>query len=158
MNFYRSLAIAGGVTGTVLAAVVVTGLLTNDSMDLEVGSGDPRTMRIQAIPVRLGGHGLKPLRATDEIAVLSISLTVSNATERDLVCRLAPRLIAAVTQNVGQRYTDHEVLARDLDKVLPTHLRRQFNRALKAEMIETVSILKLEPDEPRPRATCGPGS
>lgn len=157
MNFYKSLAVAGSVTGTILAAVLVTGLLTNQQMDLDVGVDDPQVLRIQAVPVRLGGYGIKHKRDSGEIVVLSITLKVDNSLERELVCRLAPRLVATVTRDITQRYTNPEALTADLGKTLPDHLRRRFNQALKSNIISHVGIRKLAPDEGTPRSTCGPG-
>ncbi len=156
MKFYKSLAIAGGMTGAVLGAVVLTGLMTNDQVSIDsIGAGQPQNLRIQTIPIRLGGYGLKRKgEAASEIVLLSIALRVNSPQDKQIVCRLAPRLIATVTQDVGLRYEDSETLQADLQAALPRHLRTRFNHALKGNLIQGVIIKRVPPGSPPPRSSC----
>jgi hypothetical protein len=159
VNFYRSLAVAAGVTGTVLGLVLLTGLMTDNQMEIDgFGSDLPETIRIQAVPIRLGGYGLQHKRGEGDVVMLSISVRVANEMERGLVCRLAPRLIAAVTQDIGQQYSDPETLSADITTTLPGKLQRRFNRALKADLIDSVTIEKITAGSFVPPATCAPPS
>ncbi|UTW51070.1 hypothetical protein KFF05_14230 [bacterium SCSIO 12827] len=155
MNFYKSLAVAGGVTGTVLGAVLLTGLMADQKMVLhDEELNRPQTLRIQAIPVRLGGYSLKYKRGTGDIVMLSVSVTVPGLKEKDLVCRLAPRLISTVTNDVTIRYAEVEALRADLTKTLPEHLRRRFNLALGGKLIQSVIVDKVEAGQFPPQSTC----
>lgn len=155
MNFYKSLAVAGGVTGTILGAVLLTGLMTDQKLALENEEFNrPQTLRIQAIPVRLGGYSLKYKRGTGDIVMLSVSVTVPGRAERDLVCRLAPRLVSTVTNDVTIRYSDVDELRTDLTRTLPEHLRRRFNLALNGNLIQSVTVDKVEAGKLPPQSTC----
>tara|TARA_R110001592_G_scaffold81299_4_gene241377 strand:+ start:960 stop:1439 length:480 start_codon:yes stop_codon:yes gene_type:complete len=155
VNFYKSLAVAGGVTGTILSAVLLTGLMTDQKLALENEEFNrPQTLRIQAIPVRLGGYSLKYKRGTGDIVMLSVSVTVPGRTERDLVCRLAPRLVSTVTNDVTIRYSDVDELRTDLTRTLPEHLRRRFNLALNGNLIQSVTVDKVEAGKLPPQSTC----
>ncbi|HBC08603.1 MAG TPA: hypothetical protein DC046_13645 [Rhodospirillaceae bacterium] len=155
MNFYKSLAVAGGVTGTILGAVLLTGLMADQKMLLhDAELNRPQTLRIQAIPVRLGGYSLKYKRGTGDIVMLSVSVTVPGLKEKDLVCRLAPRLVSTVTNDVTIRYSDVDALRTDLTKTLPEHLRRRFNLALGGRLIQNVIVDKVEAGKLPPQSTC----
>ncbi len=159
MNFYKSLAVAGGVTGTILGAVLLTGLMTDQKMALDSEElNRPQTLRIQAIPVRLGGYSLKYKRGTGDIVMLSVSVTVPGHAERDVVCRLAPRLVSTVTNDVTIRYSDVDALRTDLTKTLPEHLRRRFNLALGGKLIQSVIVDKVEAGQLPPQSTCNNAS
>ncbi|MCF3631100.1 hypothetical protein RJ527_11135 [Thalassospiraceae bacterium LMO-SO8] len=155
MNFYKSLAVAGGVTGTILGAVLLTGLMTDQKLALENKEFKrPQTLRIQAIPIRLGGYSLKYKRGAGDIVMLSVSVTVPGRAERDLVCRLAPRLVSTVTNDVTIRYSDVDELRTDLTRALPEHLRRRFNLALNGNLIQSVTVDKVEAGKLPPQSTC----
>ncbi len=155
MNFYKSLAVAGGVTGTILGAVLLTGLATDQKLALENKELNlPQTLRIQAIPIRLGGYSLKYKRGTGDIVMLSVSVTVPGRAERDLVCRLAPRLVSTVTNDVTIRYSDVNELRTDLTRTLPEHLRRRFSLALNGNLIQSVTVDKVEAGKLPPQSTC----
>lgn len=155
MNFYKSLAVAGGVTGTILGAVLLTGLMTDQKLALDNKEfNHPQTLRIQAIPIRLGGYSLKYKRGTGDIVMLSVSVTVPGRAERDLVCRLAPRLVSTVTNDVTIRYSDVNELRTDLTRNLPEHLRRRFNLALNGNLIQSVTVDKVEAGKLPPQSTC----
>tara|TARA_R100001129_G_scaffold64469_3_gene44075 strand:+ start:2417 stop:2896 length:480 start_codon:yes stop_codon:yes gene_type:complete len=159
VNFYKSLAVAGGVTGTVLGAVLLTGLITKQKIELDHAERSrPQTLRIQAIPVRLGGYSLKYKQGTGDIVMLSVSVTVPGLKEKDLVCRLAPRLVSTVTNDVTIRYSDIDALRADLTKTLPEHLRRRFNLALGGKLIQSVIVDKVETGQLPPRSTCNNAS
>ncbi|MEQ8804143.1 MAG: hypothetical protein RIE87_11610 [Rhodospirillales bacterium] len=156
MNFYKSLVVAGGVTGTILGAVLLTGLMTDPHMELDdAANSRPQTLRIQAVPVRLGGYGLKYKKGAGDIVLLSITVKVGGVPERDLVCRLAPRLVSTVTQEVTLRYSETEALDADIGTSLPAHLRRRFNQALKSDVIQDVTIDRINSGEFPPQGTCG---
>ena len=155
MNFYKSLAVAGGISGAVLGAVVLTGLMTNDQVSVNGAPGGlPQTLRIQTIPVRLGGYGLISKGDAGEIVLLSIALRVDSPQDKQIVCNLAPRLIATVTQDVGLRYDDADTLQADLQVTLPRHLRTRFNHALKGDLIRGVVISRVPPGTLPPRSSC----
>lgn len=159
MNFYKSLAVAGGVTGTILGAVLLTGLITDQQVELDAAERDrPQTLRIQAIPLRLGGYSLRYKRGTGDIVMLSISVTVPGLSEKNLVCRLAPRLVSTVTNDVTIRYTEVDALRADLTKSLPEHLRRRFNLALGGRLIQSVTVDTVDAGELPPQSTCANAS
>ena len=58
MNLTKSLAVAGGVTAGVIGAVLLAGIITNEEVDSGGDGGVPQTLRLNSIPVRLGGYGL----------------------------------------------------------------------------------------------------
>lgn len=156
MNFYKSLAVAGGVTGTILGAVLLTGLMTDRHTEMDgAANSRPQTLRIQAVPVRLGGYGLKYKKGAGDIVLLSIAVRVDGVQERDLVCRLAPRLVSTVTQEVTLRYSEAVALDADIGKSLPDHLRRRFNQALKSDVIQGVIVDRINSGEFPPQSTCG---
>jgi len=159
VNFYKSLAVAGGVTGTILGAVLLTGLMTHKQTELdEAARSRPQTLRIQAIPVRLGGYSLKYKRGTGDIVMLSVSVTVPGAKEKELVCRLAPRLVSTVTNDVTIRYAETDALRADLTRTLPDHLRRRFNLALGGTLIQSVTVDTVDAGQFPPQSTCNNAS
>lgn len=159
MTFYKSLAVAGGVTGTILGAVLLTGLITDQQVQLDDAERSrPQTLRIQAIPVRLGGYSLRYKRGTGDIVMLSVSVTVPGTKEKELVCRLAPRLVSTVTNDVTIRYAEIEALRADLTRALPEHLRRRFNLALGGKLIQRVTVDTVDVGQFPPQSTCNNAS
>ena len=155
MNLTKSLAVAGGVTAGVIGAVLLAGIITNEEVDSGGDGGVPQTLRLNSIPVRLGGYGLERRRGGGEIAILSISLRVTGDENKSHVCRMAPRLVATVTRDVAARFGDMEDLDAARHTTLPEHLRHRFNQTLEGTPIDGVMIDRVERGEIPPRGTCG---
>ncbi|MAO55890.1 MAG: hypothetical protein CMM61_09340 [Rhodospirillaceae bacterium] len=155
MNLTKSLAVAGGVTGGVIGAVLLAGIITNEEFDTGGGGGIPQTLRLNSIPVRLGGYGLERRRGEGAIAILSISLKVTGDENKSHVCRMAPRLVATVTRDVAARFAEMEDLDAARRSTLPEHLRHRFNQTLEGAPVDSVMIDRVESGEIPPRGTCG---
>ena len=163
MSFGKSLLIAVGATGTSLTAVAIAGFLTNTG-PLALGPDgnrqsapppplEPSIIVMEPVPLDPRGYSLTGLEQNDLVYV-SVEMVVRTKPDRLLVCKLMPRLTAAVLRDLGPRLWSQPTL-NNLDKVgVNAFVRDRFDRALGAKVIAEATVRFVENRRAAPKPNC----
>lgn len=162
MSFGKSLLIAVGATGTSLSAVAIAGFLTNTG-PLALGPDGNRlsapppldlsTIVMEPVPLDPRGYSLKGLEQGDLIYV-SVEMVVRTKPDRLLVCKLMPRLTAAILRDLGPRLWSQPTL-NNLDEVgVNRFVRDRFDQALGAKVVAEATVRFVENRRAAPKPNC----
>tara|TARA_R110000868_G_scaffold34685_4_gene125089 strand:- start:527 stop:970 length:444 start_codon:yes stop_codon:yes gene_type:complete len=147
MNFTKGLMLTCGVTGAVLATVSMTGLTYGYKA---VGPADeeaPRIVTLAPIPLRLGASG--------DVVQVSLSLTVSGAIERDMVCARMNVLHPAAARLIGEKIRASSAAGTAIPSNLDRTLRAAIAAIVGDKQVERVSVIVTPAGATPPGASCG---
>lgn len=163
MSFGKSLFIAISATGTSLTAVAIAGFLTNTG-PLALGPDgnrqnasppplEPSTIVMEPVPLDPRGYSLTGLEQNDLVYV-SVEMVVRTKPDRLLVCKLMPRLTAAILRDLGPRLWSQPTL-NNLDEVgVNVFVRDRFDQALGAKVIAEATVRFVENRRAAPKPNC----
>ena len=145
--------VAAGTVGSVAAVGMGFDFNSGAPAATPVDAG-PSQVRMSPISVPIGGWTLKKKKNAAKVLVVSIVLDVPNGDARQAVCRLMPRLVSAVNNEVS-----HNVLYQDnwkeaLTGSLGQRLKVRFNRALGRTLISDVRLQAFGSETDAPPPTC----
>ena len=153
MSFGKSLFIALSATGTTMGAVAIAGLLTN-SGPLAIGPDaerrpppiapeDQRTVVMEPVPLDPRGYTLTGSEQ-DDLIYVSVEMVTHRKDDRQLVCKLMPRLKAAILTDLGPRLRALSSLA-DIDEIATNQfIRARFDHALGAHVVAAAKVSFLQ--------------
>lgn len=162
MSFGKSLLIAVSATGTSFTAVMVAGLLSNDALmqlnnpESAVDEAvDPalRTVVMEPVALDRQGYDLKG-SVTGEPLFVSVEMTVSRKQARKTVCRLMPRLKAAVLTDLGPLVWASYRGGLAEGPGIDGFVQGRFERALGIGVIEQVKVRFLDHPRQAPEPNC----
>ncbi|MEQ8806475.1 MAG: hypothetical protein RLO05_00475 [Rhodospirillales bacterium] len=149
MNFTKGLMLTCGVTGAALAAVSMTGLTYGfKSVGLvdEEGRMTPQIVTLAPIPLKLGSSG--------DVVQVSLSLTVSSALERDIVCARMNVLQPAAARLIGEKVRASDPAGTAIPSNLDRTLRAAIADIVGDKQIERVLVTVTPAGATPPGASC----
>ena len=155
----KSILISSMVAAVAVGSVAAVG--TNFKFNF--GSGDvapvdpgPSVVRMAPISVQIGGWTLKKKRNEAKMLFVSIALDVPDGDARRTVCRLMPRLVAAVNSEVSHNVLYQETWKQALTGSLDQRLQTRLNRALGRTLVSELRLQGFASEVDAPPATCTP--
>ncbi|MEQ9559769.1 MAG: hypothetical protein RIG67_28680 [Rhodospirillales bacterium] len=147
MNFTKGLMLTCGATGAVLAAVSMTGLTYGFKAAGPADEAAPRIVTLAPIPLRLGASG--------DVVQVSLSLTVSGAIERDMVCARMNVLQPAAARLIGEKIRASSAAGAAIPSNLDRTLRAAIADIVGDKQVERVSVTVTPAGATPPGASCG---
>lgn len=161
MSFGKSLFIAISATGTSLTVVAIAGFLTNtgplalgpDGQKSAAPPIEPSTIVMEPVPLDPRGYSLNGLEQ-DDLIFVSVEMVVRTKPDRLLVCKLMPRLTAAILRDLGPRLWSQPTL-NNLDEVgTNLFVRDRFDHALGAKVVAKATVRFVENRRAAPKPNC----
>ncbi len=168
MSLGKSMLIAMSATGTTMGAVAIAGLLTNTG-PFAIGSDGERAARValqavpaaertvfmEPVPLDPRGYSLtrKDLEPGDKILV-AVEIIVRQKTDRKTVCKLMPRLRAAILRDLGPRVWSAP-MATPFDEIAAGGVvHASFNGALGEPLIRGVTVKFIDDRRQATQSNC----
>ena len=168
MSFGKSMLIAVGATGTSMGAVAVAGLLTNTG-PFAIGSDGERaaqaallsvpvaerTVFMEPVPLDPRGYSLnrKELEPGDKVLV-AVEIVVRRKIDRKTVCKLMPRLRAAILRDLGPRVWSAPMATPFDETAANGVVHASFNGALGEPLIRGVTVKFIDDRRQATRSNC----
>ena len=151
------------VSSTVAAGTVGSVAALGTHFDFGIGGTapvdpGPSVVRMAPISVQIGGWTLKKKRNEAKMLFVSIALDVPDGDARRTVCRLMPRLVAAVNSEVSHNVLYQETWKQALIGSLDQRLQARLNRALGRTLVNDVRLKAFASEADAPPATCTPSA